>query len=87
MSGGVALLKGQNVAPPEPHAESDGLRGMGNIAAYSQYGEKAVKELIESEGFPAIMVFNSWESSKALIDEWRINRIRSKLRQVVSDGQ
>lgn len=61
-------------------SEGDGLRGLGNIAAYSQYGEKTVKELAEKHGFPAVQFFGAWESSKTLIDEWRINRIRAGMR-------
>lgn len=85
MAGGVALLKGQNVAPPEPHAESDGLRGLDDIAAYAQYGRNVIKDLVENHGFPAEQFAGAWESSKALIDEWRIKRLRVKLCQSLSD--
>jgi len=60
-------------------SESDGLRGLDNIAAYAQYGRNVVRELVESHGFPAVQFFGAWESSKSLIDAWRKNRILSTM--------
>lgn len=80
---GVALLKGGTSV--QPHADSDGLRGLDDIAAYSQYGRNVIKDLVESHGFPAEQFVGAWESSKVLIDEWRIKRLRAKLRQSISD--
>jgi hypothetical protein len=79
---GATLLK--NAA--EPHTNSDGLRGLENIASYAQYGAKLIPELVEHHGFPAEQFMGKWESSKMLIDEWRLKRLRSKLCQSVSDG-
>jgi hypothetical protein len=31
--------------------QRDGLRGMAAIAAYSGYGERSIKALVENEGF------------------------------------
>lgn len=89
MADGMALIKGGKTKPSQAfrqaHDESDGLRGLGNIAAYSQYGPKTVLKLIESAGFPAIQVEKAWESSKELIDDWRRRRILAELCQSVSD--
>lgn len=86
---GAALLKEKARAEAslrQPYEDSDGLRGLGNIAAYSQYGPKTVLKLIEQAGFPAIQVESAWESSKILIDDWRRKRILAELCQSVSDG-
>lgn len=86
MSSGAAFLKGK-AAPPtdDPSEESDGLRGLPRIAAFAQYGVNTVKRMIENESFPAIMVEGAWESSKRLIDEWRIRRIRDAMAQAATD--
>jgi uncharacterized membrane-anchored protein len=91
MADGMAILKEEARTKAEsplrqPHEESDGLRGLGNIAAYAQYGPKTVQKLIETAGFPAIQVEGAWESSKILIDDWRRKRILAELCQAVSDG-
>lgn len=83
---GAALLKGKVAAPTDdPSDESDGLRGLTRIAAFAQYGQNTVKRMIEQERFPAIMVDGAWESSKTLIDEWRIRRIREAMARTVRD--
>lgn len=58
--------------------ESDRLRGLDNIAEYSQYGRNVIKKLVEKDGFPAEQFMGAWESSKSLIDEWSRNRIIPK---------
>lgn len=57
--------------------QRDGLRGMAAIAAYSGYGERSIKALVAEDGFPAAIIAGAWESSRALIDTWRRERIMS----------
>ena len=82
MAGGATFLKGQSAVQS---GESDGLRGLDNIADYAQYGRNMIRELVEHHGFPAEEFKGAWESSKLLIDEWRIKRIRARVCQSLSD--
>lgn len=66
------------------HDERDGLRGMAAISAYSGYGERSIKALVEIEGFPAAIIAGAWESSRSMIDEWRREQIKNGQKKVAA---
>lgn len=54
----------------------DGLRGMARIEAYSGYSEKVIRRIVDEMDFPAWQIVDTaWESSKAMIDDWRRRQI------------
>lgn len=88
MTNGAAFLKGRAREMPTnlPYNESDGLRGLGAISLYSGYGKNIIPKLVAEYDFPAEEFFGAWESSKVLIDRWRMKRIAAKMCQDFSDA-
>jgi len=56
-------------------SQSSVLVGMEEIKKYYPRGRKLILRLIKEEGFPAKLVNGTYESDKALIDEWRRSQI------------
>lgn len=59
-------------------AGSTALSGMKEICAYVGKSEKTIKKYICHEGFPANKLGGEWESSKVLIDAWRLSRLEQR---------
>lgn len=56
------------------------LPGMKKIAAYCDRSEATILQWIRTLEFPAAKFTGSWESDTDLIDEWRKDQIRRKLK-------
>jgi hypothetical protein len=51
---------------------NDTLSGMKAICDYVHRSEPTVLSMVRSYGFPAKKVGGIWESSRSLIDEWKL---------------
>lgn len=57
--------------------QKDCLIGRDAICSYAGRSWKIIFEWIQQHGFPAKVISGKWESSKALIDEWRRRQIQA----------
>ena len=54
------------------------LTGMQEIAEASGYSRQTVEKFIKNENFPAVKIGGRWSSDKALIVEWKREKIIGK---------
>lgn len=72
-------------APAEVIKPSTNLSGLDEIAIYARRSKATVLDWIRNEGFPAAKLGAVWESDKAMIDDWKRDRIeKSRLRALAA---
>lgn len=52
------------------------LVGLKDISAYAKVSVSTLRKLIARESFPAGKIGGGWQSDKALIDRWRLDRVQ-----------
>jgi hypothetical protein len=58
--------------------EDDCLITLEDVREYTGWEARKLKKLVRHGGFPMKKIGGQWVSSKALIDEWRRERIKEK---------
>ena len=53
------------------------LIGMDAIEDYTGRNKRTIRKWVEQNNFPAIKIDGRWESNTALIDQWRLRRIKA----------
>jgi len=67
--------------------DKDTLRSMKEICAHTGYADNTIVTLVKEQGFPAAIIAGKWESSRALIAEWRLEQIRLSVSRAKAEIQ
>ncbi|OIO03167.1 MAG: hypothetical protein AUJ49_05030 [Desulfovibrionaceae bacterium CG1_02_65_16] len=70
-----------------PDMDKDTLRSMKEICAHTGYADNTIVTLVKEQGFPAAIIAGKWESSRALIAEWRLEQIRLSVSRAKAEIQ